>query len=179
MKRLTRYFFEGVLFLAPIVLTVYIVYAVFHKVDDLFRFRIPGMGFLVTVVLITAFGFFASNFLTRKLAGLVDLLFAHLPFVKMIYNVIKDVFAALLGEKKSFNRPVAVVLMPGSDVWVVGFVTSESLENLGVEGRVAVYLPQSYNFAGNMVLVPREHIKPLDADGGAVMKFIVSGGISN
>ncbi|NIR25986.1 MAG: DUF502 domain-containing protein [Gammaproteobacteria bacterium] len=179
MKRLTRYFFEGILFLGPIVLTAYIVYVVFVKIDSLFRFDVPGFGFLVTIALITVFGFIASNFLTRKIAALVDRIFARLPVVKMIYNSIKDVISAMFGEKKTFDSPVAVSLVPGSDIWALGFITAESLERFGVEDRVAVYLPQSYNFAGNMILVPKQSIRRLETDGGALMKFIVSGGISS
>jgi uncharacterized membrane protein len=178
MKRLTRYFLEGVLFLGPVVLTLYIVYWVFRRIDGIFHFSIPGVGFLGAIVLITVFGFIASNFLTRRLARLVDFIFMRLPVVKLLYNSIKDVISALFGDKKTFDRPVAVTLVPGSDIWVLGFITSESLDTFGIDGRVAVYLPQSYNFAGNMIVVPAGSVTPLQAEGGRLMKFIVSGGVS-
>ena len=71
-----------------------------------------------------------------------------------------------------------VTLAPGSAVQVIGFVTRESLDTLGLTGKVAVYLPQSYNFAGNLIIVPKEQVSPLQADSGTVMAFIVSGGIT-
>ena len=90
MKRFTKYFFEGLLVLVPLVATVYVVYVIFTKVDSIFKFSVPGMGFLVTILSITIVGFVSSNFLTKKLLGLVDKIFTRLPFVKMIYSSVKE-----------------------------------------------------------------------------------------
>lgn len=176
MKRLSRYFLEGLLVLVPLVVTIYVVYAIFTKIDHIFRFELPGMGVAVTLLVITLVGFVASNFLTRRLVKLVDSLFARLPLIKMIYSAIKDLVSAFVGEKKSFSKPVLVSL--GQEIRVLGFVTGESLAGLGIEGSVAVYLPQSYNFAGNLLVVPRDKVSPLAADPGEVMSLIVSGGVS-
>jgi uncharacterized membrane protein len=176
MKRFTNYFLKGLAFLVPVVLTVYVLYAVFTKIDNLFKFPIPGMGFVATVVAVTFIGFLASNFLTRWAVRIVDGIFSRLPLVKMIYSSIKDLIHAFVGDKKGFNKPVTVSL--GGGVGALGFVTSESLENIGLKDTVAVYLPQSYNFAGNLIVVPKERVTPLEADSGDVMAFIVSGGIA-
>ena len=65
------------------------------------------------------------------------------------------------------------------NLWeVIGFLTCESLANLGIVDSVAVYLPQSYNFAGNLVIVRRDQVTPLRAESGQVMAFIVSGGVT-
>ncbi len=178
MKRLTRYFLEGLLFLVPVVATVYVLYIVFIKIDSLFRFEVPGLGFAVTVLTVTVVGFIASNFITRGLVRVVDRTFVRLPLVKMIYTSIKDLIGAFVGDKKGFNKPVLVTLVPGSNIRVIGFMTREDLDNLGLTDSVAVYLPQSYNFAGNLIIVPREQVRPLEALGGEVMAFIVSGGVS-
>jgi uncharacterized membrane protein len=178
MKKLTKYFFEGLLFLVPIIATIYVLYVVFMKVDRIFRFEIPGVGFIVTIITVTAFGFIASNFLTRRLVRNAEKTLSRLPLVKMIYTSIKDLIGAFVGEKKSFNRPVLVSLAPGNAVHVIGFVTRESLDILGLDGKAAVYLPQSYNFAGNLIIVPKEQITPLQIESGRVMAFIVSGGIT-
>jgi uncharacterized membrane protein len=179
MKRLARYFLEGLLFLVPLVATIYFVYFVFIKIDSILRFDIPGLGFAAVILTITLVGMIASNFLTRRLVGLVDKLFTRLPLVKMIYSSIKDLINAFVGDKKSFNKPVLVTLAQGSNVQVIGFVTRESLDNLGLSKHVAVYLPQSYNFAGNLIVVPKEQVSPVNADSGDVMAFIVSGGITH
>ena len=178
MKKLTRYFFEGLLFLVPIVVTIYVLYIVFVKIDGIFGFEMPGVGFVLTIITVTAIGFMTSNFLTKKLLQTAENSLSRLPLVKMIYTSIKDLIGAFVGEHKSFNKPVIVSVAPGGSVQVVGFVTRESLETLGLTGKVAVYLPQSYNFAGNLIIVPKELITPLQAESGTVMAFIVSGGIT-
>lgn len=178
MKRLTRFFFEGLLVTIPLVATIYVIYIVFTRIDNIFRFRIPGMGFLVTILTITVIGFISSNFITRKLVGLVETIFVRLPLVKMIYTSVKDLISAFVGDKKSFNKPVLVALSPDGNIQAMGFITRDNLENIGLVDRVAVYLPQSYNFAGNLIVVPRELVTPVSADSGSVMAFIVSGGIT-
>ncbi len=179
MKKLARYFLEGLLFLVPLVATIYFVYFVFIKIDSILRFDIPGLGFVAIILTITLVGMIASNFLTRRLVGLVDKIFTRLPLVKMIYSSIKDLINAFVGDKKSFNKPVLVTLVPGGNIQAIGFVTRESLDNLGLSEYVAVYLPQSYNFAGNLVVVPKGQVSPVSADSGDVMAFIVSGGITH
>ena len=178
MKRVTRYFFEGLLVLVPLVATMYVVYIIFTKVDNIFKFSLPGMGFLVTLLSITIVGFISSNFITKKLVGLVDTIFTRLPFVKMIYSSVKDLIGAFVGDKKSFDKPVLVTLSPGSNIQAIGFVTRESLTNIGFAEKVAVYLPQSYNFAGNLLVVPKEQVTPISAESGEIMAFIVSGGVT-
>ena len=178
MKKLTTYFFRGLLFLTPIVVTIYVLYFLFSEVDNIFGFNIPGLGFMLTIVLITAIGFLVSTFLARGAANVIDNLFRRMPVVKMIYSSIQDLVSAFVGEKKRFDRPALVTLFPGSSVQIMGFVTRESLENIGMKESLAVYIPQSYNFAGNLVVVPKEQVTPLAIESGQVMAFIVSGGVS-
>ncbi len=177
MRKLTRYFLKGLAFLVPVVATIFVVYIVFVKIDKLFNFPIPGVGFIITILAITFIGFIGSNFLTRKLVHIVDNLFSRLPFIKMIYTSVKDLTGAFVGDKKGF-KPVAVTLSPGSGIQVIGFVTKEGLDELGLADSVAVYLPQSYNFAGNLIIAPKEQVRPLNVDSADIMRFIVSGGIA-
>ena len=178
MKMLARYFMRGLLFVTPVAVTVYVVYALFTRIDGLFRLRVPGAGFLLTIVLITLVGFSASNFLTRWATRLVERLFERLPLIKMIYTAVRDLVGAFMGEKKAFNQPVSVEILPGSGISVAGFMTSRDLSYIGMSERVSVYLPQSYNFAGNLIRVPSDRVTPIEADSGEVMAFIVSGGVS-
>lgn len=178
MKHVTKYFMQGLLFITPVAITIYVVYAIFVKVDGFFRFKTPGIGFLVTMVIVLAVGFMASNLITSRLVGLVDRLFARLPLLKMIYTSVKDLIGAFVGDKKGFNTPVYVNIVPGSDVRVLGFVTDRELGKFGLDGMVSVYLPQSYNFAGNLIIVPSSQVTQIKADSGELMAFIVSGGIS-
>lgn len=178
MKKITGYFIQGLLFLTPVIVTLYVFYFFFNKVEGVAGFKVPGMGLLVAFVGVTFVGFIASNFITSRLAKLIDGLFVRLPVVKMVYTSIKDLVNAFVGDKKSFNRPVLVSLSGEDKVRAIGFLTCDDLESLAIAESVAVYLPQSYNFAGNLIVVSPAQVTPLDADPGQVMKFVVSGGVS-
>ena len=179
MKRITKYFFQGLLFLVPLVITIYIIYIIFDKIDNLFGFNIPGLGFVVTLIIITAVGFITSNIIISKFVLLIDALFTRVPLIKLLYSSIKDLIQAFVGDKKSFNKPALVKLTPDSNVTILGFITCEDLNHVGLAHSVAVYLPQSYNFAGNLVIVPKSQVTPIKADSGNVMAFIVSGGVTS
>jgi uncharacterized membrane protein len=178
MKKLSQYFLQGLLFLVPVVATIYVVYAVFAKIDGLFSFEVPGLGFLLTIALILFVGFVSSNLLANSVMLHVDRIFARMPLVTMLYTSIKDLIDAFVGDKKSFNKPVQVALDADNRISVLGFITREDLNSLGIADRVAVYVPQSYNFAANLLIVDRRQVFPLAANPREVMKFIVSGGVS-
>jgi len=178
VKKLSGYFVRGLLFFIPAVVTLYLFYIAFVKLDRMLGLPIPGMGLVATLAFITLLGFLASNFITRRLLVMVDWLFEHIPLVKVLYSSIKDITNALVGEKKTFDHPVLVSLTPDGSVRVVGFVTKESLEEWGLRDEVAVYLPQSYNFAGNLVVVPKERVSPIEAEGSEVLTFVLSGGVA-
>jgi len=110
VKKLTRYFFEGLLFLTPVGVTLYVLYFVFSKIDHIFRFRIPGMGFLVTIGIVTAIGFLVSTFLARGLVVMIDRLFTRMPLVKMITPPSRISSTPSWGEKKRFSQPCSLPL---------------------------------------------------------------------
>ena len=182
MKKLVAYFVKGLLIFVPIALTVFLLFLTFAKLDGvvskLFNSNVPGLGLLLTIVLITAIGFLASNFLGKKIFKLIDRIFTGLPLVKLLYSAVKDILEAFAGDKKSFDKPVLAAVGPGSNAKIIGFITRESLENLGLEDYVAVYMPQSYNFAGNVLIFPKEAVQPLEIESSQAMAFIVSGGLS-
>ncbi len=187
MKRILKYFLRGLLIFVPVVLTIFILVYIFTSLDKLFSkllpfIQVPGLGLLVGLLVtiggIFLIGLFASNFVGKKLFGLMDKLFAKVPLVKMLYSAIRDLVEAFAGEKKKFDKPVLVTLGKSSHAKIIGFMTRESLDNLGLKDHVAVYMPQSYNFAGNVLIFPKEAVKPLDIESSEVMTFIVSGGVA-
>ncbi len=184
MKRLVNYFFKGLLFMVPVVLTLYIFYILFIKIDGLLKIPlpglgvIPGVGFVATIGLLILVGFLVSNFFTRKLFILFDGMMNRLPLVKLLYGSVKDLLNAFVGDKKSFNTPVLVKLSTESHAHVMGFITCESLSNFGLDDYMAVYVPQSYNFAGQLLVFPRDQVQPLDSNSAVIMTFIVSGGVA-
>ncbi len=183
MTRILRYFFQGLIILLPVGGTMFAVYSFFHWLDVTVAQRFPwltfpGAGILGTFVFITVIGFLGSMFLFRTLVAWTDLVFRKLPFVKILYNALRDLISAFVGDKKSFDQPVVVTLIPGSNVKVIGFLTRKDLDFLGLADHVCVYLPQSYNFAGNVLILPLEQVKPLAADSSTALAFLVSGGVS-
>lgn len=179
MKRLSRYFIQGILFIVPLFVTVYVIYFLFVKVDRWIGLPTPGSGVLLVLLLIPVVGFVASNFLTSWLTRGVEAMFVRLPLVKMIYTAIRDLVNAFVGDQKRFNRPVVVTLSAKENLRVFGFLTNDDLSLLSLDDSVAVYLPQSYNFAGNLLVVPSKQVSPVDIDPGEMMKFIVAGGVTN
>ncbi len=178
MRRLVRYFLEGLLYVIPLAVTVFVLYKIFVTVDGFLKLPIPGLGFVLTIIGITLIGLLASNVLTRGLLALVDKLFEKVPFIKLIYTSIKDLIGAFVGDKKSFDKPVLVTLTTGGHAKAIGFITRESLETYGLVDHVAVYFPQSYNFAGNLLIFPKDQVQPLDVGSSEAMAFLVSGGVS-
>ena len=191
MKYVMKYFFRGLLFVAPIAITVFVFYYIFDAIDKplgeltagVFGWeKVRGVGFVVGVVfafvLLTVIGVLTSNFITRRLMRMVDDLFDKFPLVKLLHSSLKDLIGAFVGEKKSFDTPVFVTLIPGAGVKAVGFITRKTMESWGLADDVAVYLPQSYNFAGNLIVVPREQVTPIAVQSSDVMQFLVSGGVS-
>lgn len=178
MSRLLNYFFKGVVLLAPLAFTVYVCVRVFATIDGWLGIPIPGVGFLATVVLITLFGFLASSFLTRRMLSMVEGVLERLPFVRLLYSSTKDLLNAFVGEKRRFDKPVLVAPFASGEARALGFVTQDTLATMGMREHVAVYLPQSYNFAGSLLIFPTSAVTPLDAESADVMAFIVSGGVT-
>lgn len=178
LRALTRYFFKGLLFMVPIIGTIYIVYLIVSRIDRLYEFPFPGMGIAISVLVITLVGVIASHLLNRRVMSFIDMIFTRLPLVKMIYASIRDLTGAFVGEKKGFNQPVYVQLGPEPGAGVIGFMTREDLSHMGLDGMVSVYLPQSYNYSGYLIIVKRSQVRPIKAESGEVMSFLLSGGIS-
>jgi uncharacterized membrane protein len=175
---LARSFLNGLLLLGPLALTIYICVLAFRWVDGWLHLPIPGAGFVATVALVTLLGFVASGVLARGAFEYIDGLLTRLPAVRLLYGALRDVFGAFAGEHKRFTEPVLVEIAAGSGIRVMGFLTQPSLDAFALHDDVAVYLPQSYNFAGQTIVVPRARVTPVAAKPTDVLAFIVSGGIS-
>jgi uncharacterized membrane protein len=177
MRTLLRYFAQGTLIAVPIAATLYVVFAIVGFIDGLLGFNVPGLGLLVTLGLLTLLGFVASSVIGSQLVALAEAVLGRLPLVKILYSAIKDLVGAFVGNKKGFDKPV-MVKMPGSEICAFGFATRDVLPMPGLEQHVAVYFPQSYNVAGNVVAVPRSSVTPLAVKSSELMSFVVSGGIA-
>ncbi|MFO0694576.1 MAG: DUF502 domain-containing protein [Polyangiales bacterium] len=178
MQRLSQSFVRGLLVFLPIAAALGILWSILVALDGWLGMPVPGLGLLVTVVFLSLLGLFAATGAGKRSVDWLERTFEKLPVVRTIYSPIRDLLHALLGDRKSFDKPILVDLTEDGSVRAFGFVTCETFDDPQLDGWVAVYLPQSYNFAGNVILVRRERVRYLDADGAAFMAFIVSGGVA-
>lgn len=178
MGRLLGYFGRGLVIMAPLAVTLWVCWLVFTRVDGWLGLSVPGAGFVATIALITLVGFLGSNLLTRSAVGMLERLLSRLPFVRLLYGSTKDLLNAFVGEKRRFDRPVLMRVHEGSALHMMGFVTQDGLEHLGLSGYVSVYCPHSYNFSGQLYVVPSTHVSAINVASADAMAFVVSGGVS-
>ena len=179
-KKIVRYFIQGIIILAPIGITAYVLYWLFDKVDSILRpyLNIPGLGFGIILLFVVLVGWVSSNFLMGSFFNFFDQVMERTPGIKFIYTSTKDFFEAFAGDKKKFNKAVLASVF-ADDVWIVGFLTDEEMQkfDMGAD-KVAVYVPQAYNFAGQLYILPRDKIRKIERiTSGEAMKYAVTGGV--
>ena len=186
-SRIIRYFIQGLVITVPVAITIIVFYKVISWVGSLFSlfgtivspFIDPFIILLIAVVLILIMGMLGSSIILKPMFSLFDSALEHTPFVKTIYGSIKDLIAAFVGSKKRFNKPVLVTINKENSIKQLGFITQEDLSELHLQkGTVAVYIPMSYSLSGNLLIVPANQVAVVEASSSEVMKFIVSGGVT-
>jgi len=198
LRKLFQYFLQGLIILAPIAITIFAVTSLFTWIDGILpnlihqlapnwlgvdEFgdpkRIPGLGFIIVIVIVLLVGYISSSFVVSRLVELLDKVLEKTPGIKIIYSTLKDFFEAFAGNKRKFDKAV-LVSIEAPDVWKVGFITQEELNQFGLQDYVAVYVPQSYAFAGNLYFVKKERVRILsDISSADAMKFAISGGVTD
>lgn len=187
MKKIFSYFLQGVLLVAPLFITAYIIYYVFNTIDgwlsenieQLIGFSIPGMGIVLLFVLLTLLGFIGQLAISRPAKLLMKKLLERIPLLNLLYSSLNDMFSAFVGKSRKFNTPVKVLFNEENNLWKLGFITKKSLEEIDEPGLTAVYFPHSYNFSGELYLVPSERVFKIGLTATQTMKFIVSGGVTS
>ena len=191
------YFIQGLIILAPIAITIFAVTALFNFIDGILPNlvqqifpnlvgthedgtprRIPGLGFIVVIIIVLLVGYM-SSFLAGGVLNVFGRFLEKLPGIKIIYTTVKDFFEAFAGDKKKFNRPVLVNVL-ADNVWQIGFVTQKELGEFGMQDHVAVYVPFSYSIAGQLFFLPVNKVKLVDnISSTEAMKFAISGGVTH
>lgn len=188
MSKIVRYFIQGLIITVPVGITAIVIYKVFDWVRSLFSMFgtivSPGIDPLIilatAVVLIFLMGLLGSSIILQPLFSLFDSTLEQTPVVKTVYGSIKDFMSAFVGSKKRFNKPVLITINKENNIQQLGFITKEDLSELNIsKDTVAVYVPLSYSISGNLLIVPTDHITVVDASSAEVMKFIVSGGVTD
>lgn len=187
MKKLVRYFLQGLVVFSPALITLSLLLYAFNYIDDkanylvvtITGYRIYGVGIALTLIFITLLGFLSSTVFFRGIFRWFEGLLLKGTFVRMVYTSIKDLFNAFVGDKKKFNKPVLVTMYRGGGIYKLGFITQNDMEMIDEKDKLAVYLPHSYNFSGNLFIVEADLVKPINISSTEAMKFIVSGGITH
>ena len=196
-KRLLQFFLQGLLILAPIAITFWAITSFFIFIDGILPNlvqgimpklmtdshgnirHITGLGFIVVILLVFSVGYISSNYIIGKVVDAFDKLLEKTPGIKFIYSTLKDFFEAFAGEKKKFTQNV-LANVDDNDVWRVGFITQNNMEEFGFKDYVAVYVPMAYSVAGNVYIIPKERVKPItNISAAQTMKFAVSGGVTD
>lgn len=186
MKRLLSYLGQGLLIVAPVLITGYIVFLLFNLLDGILReqitkligFTIPGLGFIMVVAFIIFLGWMGQTLVGRPIKKLFERIIKRTPVFNTVYSAINDIFKALVGKDKKFESPVIALINRENNLWKMGFVSQKDMSSIGMPDMVTVYMPHSYNFSGEHFILPAENVKYIDISAAEAMKFIVSGGIA-
>lgn len=190
MKQMVRYFLQGLLYTAPVVVTIYFFILIFSWVDGLLhgmkffedseysQYSFPGFGILIFLIITTFAGFIGQKLITQPLSQAFDRMLNRAPLFKIIYTSVKDLLSAFVGKERKFDTPVLVNMDEKGHLQRLGFITTRDLSHLGIQDRVSVYLPSSYGMLGELILVDPSQVTQVDANSADIMKFIVSGGVT-
>jgi uncharacterized membrane protein len=184
------YCIKGLLLILPIGAALFLLFWGFTTLDSFLNFSdsflidpesgkplyIPGLGILSVIIIVFIAGVFATLFITEPIYNWINRLINKVPIFRFFYSSVKDLTEAFVGEEKKLNEPVIVEL---EGLKKIGFLTQKDLKILGLEDEVAVYFPWSYSFAGELVIVKSDKVKPLNVSSSQAMKFIVSGGVTS
>lgn len=179
MNHIGKYFVRGLVYLAPLSLTIYIAYSIIIGLNDFIHIGIPGVGLLIAGAIITILGYLGSLLISSPFLVWFEKLLIKIPIISILYTSIKDLVNAFAGDNNKFNKPVMVKFDKNVDAMKPGFLTAEDLSSINLKDSVAVYMPHSYNFSGNIFIVPKENVIPVDIPSVDFMKFIVSGGVTH
>lgn len=197
-RNLLKYFVQGIIILAPIIITAWAVVSLFNYIDNILPNlihslfpvlykpdaegniqKIPGVGFIVIIVIIVLTGWISSSYIVGKVVEFFDHVLERTPGIRFIYTSVKDFLEAFAGEKRKFDRPV-LVNVDAADVWRMGFMTHDNGNKFGLKDHVVVYVPHSYAVSGIVYIVPAEKVKILaDVSSTEAMKFALSGGVAH
>lgn len=186
-----NYFIKGMLIVVPLGAAFFLIFWAISTIDnalnisDLFwphgktgkPVYIPGLGILNVLIIILVAGILVTNVVTDPIKAWFHRWLNRLPIFKFLYSSIKDLTEAFVGDEKKFNEPVLVEVNEFG-LKKIGFLVQKDLKAINLPGEVAVYFPYSYSFAGQVIIIPADKVKPLNKSAAEVMKFVISGGVS-
>jgi uncharacterized membrane protein len=187
---LLNYFVKGLLIVVPIGAAFLLIFWAVKSIDNALNLSgilltdskgkpiyIPGLGIVNVIVIILIAGILVTNVVTEPIKRWFNRWLNRLPLFKFLYSSIKDLTEAFVGEEKKFNEPV-IVEVNEFGLKKIGFMVQRDLTKLNLPGDVAVYFPFSYSFAGQVIIISADKVKPIDKSAADMMKFVISGGVS-
>lgn len=192
MKSMNRIFLRGFLTLLPIALTIYIIYSAVLILENLLgsilrlvfpsSYYIPGLGLVLTLVLIFIFGLTLNSFIAAKTLAWIEHKVHLIPFIRAVYSPLKDLMNLFSKQDAGDNRSVVLVDL-GVNLKILGIVTREVFNDVGLgqtlADRVAVYIPFSYGMGGYTVLVPKASVTPVQMPIEKAMSLAITAWVKN
>lgn len=189
-----RYLVTGLLVWVPIVITIWVLKLLNDAMDAsllllprsirpeaLFGRYIPGVGAVLTFVVVLVTGVIAANFLGRRMLNSWEGLLARIPVVKQIYGGVKQVSDTLFSSQGKAFRKAVLIQYPRQGAWTIAFVTGEPGPELALHigaGHISVYVPTTPNpTSGFFLMVPRKDVVELDMSVDHALKYIISMGV--
>ena len=195
-KRIRTLLLAGLVVWLPILVTVFVIrfivdlmdgtmalLPVEYQPDQLLGFHLPGVGLVVSLIVLIITGIVASNFFGKKLVKLGESILSRIPLVRSIYNAVKQVMETLFSSSSDAFRRVLLIEYPRKDSWSIGFQTGtgnkEVNEKTGQE-MVTVFIPTTPNpTSGYLLLIPKQDAIELDMSIDEALKLVISLGVVN
>lgn len=191
LRRLRTYFLTGLLVLAPLSITAYIVYRLFVWVDHLLGTTlrggyirpdgVPGLGFLTVLVIITIAGALANNILGRQVGVLIEAMLFRVPLLRGVYGTLKEIGEAVLSDRKNAFQQVVLVEYPRAGLYSIGLVTNDPpavFDQASGKKLRGVFIPTTPNpTTGPLIYCTEDQLVPTSLRVEQAIKMVVSGGV--
>ena len=178
-RQIRHYFLTGLAAILPVALALYVadkILVFFNGLGLLLpsSIRFPGLGLILTLLVITLFGLLVSNILGQQLVRVMEMVLSRVPVIRVVYEGSKQVLKVLFDpDANSAFRAVVLAPYPGPASLVIGFVVSDEV----VAGRVGVFIPFAPPTGGVLLFYSADDLKPADMTVEAAMKMLLSGGM--
>lgn len=186
-RKIWRRFLTGLILVVPIVVVIFVLVWLFTGIDGLlqpgieaiFGNEIPGLGFVITIILIYLAGLFTSNVVGHRLIHFGESLLARIPLLKQLYNGTKQVIASLSGTglNKAAFREVVLVEFPREGMKTVAFVTNETKDEAGRK-LLMIYIPTApIPTSGYFEIVTEDKVTRSNLTVDEAMQMVISSGM--
>ena len=189
-----RILIAGLLVWAPLGITIWVLHFLVTTLDQtlgllpdawqpdrLLGFHLPGLGVLLSFLILLVTGVIAANFLGARLILFWEAVLGRIPVVKSIYSSVKQVSDTLLSDKGNAFRKALLVEFPREGSWTIGFLTGLPDRSVAPHlpgEHVSVYVPTTPNPTGGyFLMLPRSRVRELDMSVDEALKYIISMGV--